>query len=274
MRLKQTTLAESSVLHERTPALLAAVRVAPTFVADEPAVWPVGTIVQRLSTAMQEHLQTPLETVLIKLRSARASLLFGHGLDKLPVAARDHVRMKTLLMTDLEGFTSLVERIGDECGQQLIHTHNALLRACLKRHGGREATHTGDGLIASFPSATQALRCAMAMQRCLREHNRQHPRTPLKVRIGLHAGVPLPEENRLFGSCVNIAARVCASALAERILVSETVLGLIDADEFELIDRGDHVLKGVAAPLQLHELKWRRSAELVRIGADRGPALN
>lgn len=274
MSLKQTTLAESSAVRERAPALLAAVGVAPSLLVDEPAVWPVGTIVQRLSTAMQEHFQTPLETVLIKLRAARASLLFGHGPVEPPAADRGNVRMKTLLTTDLEGFTPMVERIGDERGQRLIHTHNALLRACLKRHGGREAAHTGDGLIASFTAANQALRCAMAIQRCLREHNRQHPLTPLKVRIGLHAGVPLPEENRLFGTCVNVATRVCACALAERILVSETVLGLIDTTEFELIDRGDHVLKGVTAPLRLHELKWRRSAELARIGPERAPALN
>ncbi len=66
----------------------------------------------------------------------------------------------------------------------------------------------GDGFMASFSSATKALECAVAMQRAFAKHN-ESAEEPIKVRIGLNAGEPIAEEEDLFGTAVNLAARVC-----------------------------------------------------------------
>jgi class 3 adenylate cyclase len=161
-----------------------------------------------------------------------------------------------LLCTDLEGFTSTVQRLGDARAQALIHTHNQLLRRCLQRCRGQEVTHTGDGILASFRSVAHAVECATAMQLELRAHNQVHGNTPLKARIGLHVGAPLPEEGRLFGSCVNITVRVCAAAKAECVYVSDVFRQLAADHRCRLRDRGVFALKGIEAPLRLHELMW------------------
>jgi class 3 adenylate cyclase len=125
----------------------------------------------------------------------------------------------------------------------------------LSRYGGREVTHTGDGILAAFRSLSQAIACAAAIQRALREYNGTHD-PALRVRIGLHAGRPLPEEDRLFGSCVNVTVRVCAAAQAGRVLCSELVRELASSSSFRFRDSGLFELKGIEQPLRLYELVW------------------
>jgi class 3 adenylate cyclase len=167
-------------------------------------------------------------------------------------------RSVALLVTDLVGFSSLVTTLGDHAAQRLIQDHNSILRACLRQHAGREVTHTGDGIIASFHAPQDAARCAIRMQTALREQRGRCPDMPLRARIGLHYGRPLPEEGRLFGSCVNFAVRVCATAQADEILVSDCVKDLVAAD-FVCRERAPVSLKGFQGAHTLHLLALRLS---------------
>jgi class 3 adenylate cyclase len=91
------------------------------------------------------------------------------------------------------------------------------------------------------------------MQRTLDAQRARHPEMPLRARIGLHAGRPLPEEGRLFGGCVNYAVRVCAQAEADEVLVSDCVRALLAAD-MACVERAPVVLKGFAGLHSLHAL--------------------
>ena len=217
-------------------------------------------VVQWLSEAFRLEVQASFEGLLARLRFARERLLDASNPGG--TAPDTYAPITTLLATDLEGFTPMLERLGDMRAQQLMHAHNEILRACLKRHHGREVAHTGDGMIAKFRSARHAMRCAIAMQRCLAEHNHRHPSTPLRVRIGLHAGVPLPEEDRLFGACVNVTVRVCSVTPPGDILTSDAVLGQLDQHDFRVQDRGVFALKGITLPVRLHKLSWEQRPQL------------
>jgi adenylate cyclase len=159
----------------------------------------------------------------------------------------------TLLITDLVDFSGLVEAMGDLSARELIQRHNRMLRSCLRAHGGREAAHTGDGIIASFTDPTAAVQCAVEMQRELRLFRERTPGTPLHARIGLHAGRPLPEERRLFGAAVIVAVRVCNVAKSDAIFVSEAVRALV-GDRFEYEEQGLFHLKGFTEPHRLHRV--------------------
>jgi class 3 adenylate cyclase len=159
----------------------------------------------------------------------------------------------TLLVTDLVGFSSLVTSLGDRAAHKLIQAHNTLLRRCLRQYGGREAAHTGDGIIASFSDPVAAARCAVEIQERLREQRERSPQTPLQARIGLHLGRPLPEEGRLFGACVNFAVRVCSVAGAGEVLVSDGVKALI-GEQFACNARPPVGLKGFEGAYRLHAL--------------------
>ncbi|UCH87332.1 MAG: adenylate/guanylate cyclase domain-containing protein [Dehalococcoidia bacterium] len=163
----------------------------------------------------------------------------------------------TILFTDMEGSTSLTQRLGDAKAQEVVRTHNRIVRDALKAHSGSEIKHTGDGIMASFASASRALECAIAIQRTLAQHNESNPDMPIGVRIGLNAGEPVAEEEDLFGTAVQLAARICAHAEPGEILAPIVVRELAAGKGFLLADRGDVALRGFEDPVRLYEVRWR-----------------
>lgn len=178
-----------------------------------------------------------------------------------PKAAQEpHSGLVTIMFTDIEGSTSMTQRLGDAGAQDLLRTHNALLRAALKDHGGREIKHTGDGIMASFPLASSALDCAIAVQRAFAAHNAEHADAAVRVRIGLNAGEPVAEDDPggrgdLFGTSVQLAARVCAKAEPGQVLASNVVRELAAGKGHLFADQGDVVLRGFEDPVRLYEVR-------------------
>jgi class 3 adenylate cyclase len=163
----------------------------------------------------------------------------------------------TILFTDMEGSTTLTQRLGDAKAQEILRSHNTIVRGALKAHSGSEIKHTGDGIMASFASASRALECAIAIQRTFAQHNESNPDIPIRVRIGLNAGEPVAEEEDLFGTAVQLAARICAQAEPGEILAPIVVRELAAGKGFLLADRGDVALRGFEDPVRLYEVRWR-----------------
>jgi class 3 adenylate cyclase/pimeloyl-ACP methyl ester carboxylesterase len=165
--------------------------------------------------------------------------------------------LQTLLFTDMEASTNLTQQLGDAHAQELVRAHNMIVRDALKAHGGSEIKHTGDGIMATFPSSARAIDCAIAIQRACDTHAVEHPTAPLRMRIGLNAGEPVAEERDLFGAAVQMAARVCGSAGPGQILVSDVVRQLSAGKRFLWSDQGHVALRGFDDPVRLYEVKWR-----------------
>jgi class 3 adenylate cyclase len=206
---------------------------------------------------------------------ARAVLEFIGG-DKSVAGAVASDDTQTVLFTDVEGSTALTQRLGDAKAREVLREHERMVREALKSHGGSEVKTMGDGFMTSFSSATRALECAIAMQRAFEEWNEgvgaalappqgaasSAPTTPIKVRIGLNAGEPITEDDPagradLFGTAVNLAARIAAKASGGEILTSDTVRGLVAGKGFLFSDRGDSALRGLEDPVRLYEVRWR-----------------
>jgi class 3 adenylate cyclase/tetratricopeptide (TPR) repeat protein len=166
-----------------------------------------------------------------------------------------------IMFTDMEGSTAAIERLGDAAAHELFRMHDAILRAALVVHGGAEVSHTGDGLMATFRSASGALACAIAIQRALARHSAEHPALAVRVRIGLNAGEPIAERELVFGAAVHAAARICARARGEQILVSEVVRHLAAGRGVSFIDRGRAALKGFRSRFRLFEVPWAERAQ-------------
>lgn len=162
----------------------------------------------------------------------------------------------TILFTDMEGSTSLTQRLGDSRAQELVRAHDAIVRDSLAAHGGAEIKHTGDGIMASFPSASGALDSAIEIQRKLARHNQEHPDTPVNVRIGLNAGEPVREQDDLFGQAVQVARRVCDMAAPGQILASNVVRELVAGKGFLFAGQGETALRGFEDPVRLYEVRW------------------
>ena len=164
----------------------------------------------------------------------------------------------TFLFTDLVGSTELLDKLGDDEAERLRQAHFRLLREAVAGRHGQEVKNLGDGLMVAFASAVDALACAVVMQEAVRLHNQQPGQQhPLEVRIGLHVGEPLRDEEDYFGTPVVVAKRLCDSAGGGRILVSELVRGLVGSRGgyvFRVL--GPVALKGFAEPLSACEVVW------------------
>ena len=162
----------------------------------------------------------------------------------------------TILFTDIEGSTSLTQQLGDARAQELVRTHNAIVRDALSAHGGSETKHTGDGIMAWFPLASGAVACAIAIQRAIAAHDAEYGKTPFRVRVGLNAGEPVAEDEDLFGTAVQLAARICAYAEPGQILASNVVRELAAGKGFVFATQRDASMKGFGYPVRLCEVRW------------------
>ncbi|MCA9831406.1 MAG: adenylate/guanylate cyclase domain-containing protein [Dehalococcoidia bacterium] len=154
---------------------------------------------------------------------------------------------QTILFTDLESSTALTQRVGDEAAQEVLRGHNTTVRKALEAHGGREVKHTGDGIMAAFPSAVRAVEAALQVQRELAGGE-------VRVRIGLNAGEPIAEDDDLFGTAVQLAARICDRAEPGQVLVSRVVADLCAGKKLQFSHHSDATLKGFAEPVALFEV--------------------
>ncbi len=169
--------------------------------------------------------------------------------------------LRTILFTDIEGHTRMMQRLGDERGRAVLREHERLTREALKAHGGAEVKTMGDGFLASFGSAQKALECAIALQKAFAlrqaQGDPQGSVEPISVRVGINAGEPIAEEDDLFGSAVIAAARIAAKAQGGEIMVANVVRELVAGKGFLFADRGEVELRGFEDPARLYEVRWR-----------------
>lgn len=192
---------------------------------------------------------------ILEVNGGTVKAFLGKLADPDPRNPDVEVAFRAILFTDLEGSTSMTQELGDAVAMTVLRTHDATVRGLLSELGGSEVKHTGDGIMASFPSVVRAVECAIGIQRRLAEHN-ETAETPIRVRVGLSAGEPVTENDDLFGAAVQLAARVCDCALAGGIFVSNAVRELSIGKGFVFEDRGAVELKGFEDPVQLYEVTW------------------
>ena len=112
----------------------------------------------------------------------------------------------TILFTDVVGSTEHLERAGDEAADELFRAHHRLLTVAIEASSGTELEWLGDGVLAAFSSAANAVRCAIAMQQTARAPGRG---ARFEIRIGIHLGEVLRRDGGYFGTPVVTARRLC-----------------------------------------------------------------
>jgi class 3 adenylate cyclase len=163
----------------------------------------------------------------------------------------------TILFSDIEDFTALTERLGDLRAQEILRAHNEVVRAQIAACGGHEVKSQGDSFMVSFAGARRGLRCAIGIQRAFAQWSEKHPEHPLRVRIGLHTGEAIREDDDLFGRSVIMAARIASEAEGGVVLVSSLLKELAESSgEFRFGEPRTAVLKGLNGEHVLYPVAW------------------
>jgi class 3 adenylate cyclase len=163
---------------------------------------------------------------------------------------------KTFMFTDIVTSTDLIGLIGDNAWESLLAWHDRELRAAFASHRGVEVNHTGDGFFVSFESVADGIEAAVAIQRRLAEHRRDHGFAP-SIRIGLHIAEASVDGGDYRGHGVHLAARVAAVAGPEEIVISHDAVEAGDTLRFPLSESRTVELKGIKHPVQVHLVGWR-----------------
>jgi len=159
----------------------------------------------------------------------------------------------TLLFTDIEASTRLLQQLGDERYALALDEHRRLLRAAFAAHDGYEVNCEGDSFFVAFPSADGAVAAAEQAQRGLARY-RWPDALPVRVRMGIHSGRPMPAPPKYVGLDVHCAARVMAAAHGGQVVVTAATHELNDS-RFGFRDLGEHELKDIPAPTHLYQLE-------------------
>ena len=153
----------------------------------------------------------------------------------------------TLVFTDIEGSTRLLESLGSRY-EEVLAAHRRLVREAFSSHGGIEVDTQGDALFYAFPRAQDAVTAAIEAQQVLSSHDFGEG-VELRVRMGIHTGEPSLSDEGYVGSDVHLGARISAVAWGDQIVVSSATAALVggDADEVSLRSLGHHALKDIEA---------------------------
>ena len=163
----------------------------------------------------------------------------------------------TIMFTDIEGFSGMTEQLGSRRAAALLGDHNDLIRGEVAASGGYEVKSQGDGFMLAFTGATRALRCAVGIQRGFARYNGAHGETPIRVRIGMHAGEAIRSADDFLGGAVILAARITREARGGEILVSSVLKELCDlSGEFEFGDGREVALKGLSDSRRVYPVVW------------------
>jgi predicted ATPase/class 3 adenylate cyclase len=155
----------------------------------------------------------------------------------------------TFLFTDVEGSTRLWDQ-SPELAAELIADQDHLIREAVGHHGGRVFASGGDGVAVVFTDAEEAVAAAIEAQRALQPRSE----SSVAVRMGIHLGPVIERDNDYFGSTVNRAARVMATAHGGQILISEAVATRLESRAASLKDLGTHSLRDLAEPEHIYQV--------------------
>ncbi|MDQ2941923.1 MAG: hypothetical protein M3R05_07015 [Chloroflexota bacterium] len=154
----------------------------------------------------------------------------------------------SILITDVVDSTAMLEQLGEPEWRRLQAAHYEQMRRILDRHRGVEVTTTGDGVLATFDSATRAARAAAEIREAAGQLG-------VRIRAGIHTGEVEAVPGNVRGLAVHLAARIAAAAEPGETLVSATVRDMTTADDLVFEDRGSHELKGISGSRQLYSVR-------------------
>ncbi|MBT4650972.1 adenylate/guanylate cyclase domain-containing protein [Candidatus Woesearchaeota archaeon] len=165
-----------------------------------------------------------------------------------------HSKILTIMFIDLVGYTSKIQQSTRQQLNDLQDNFDNLTHPIFKKHSGNIIKKIGDAFLITFHSPTDALLCAIDLQKEFQEHNKNN-QNPLHIRVALHAGEVLLKDKDVYGDSVNITSRVESITPPDQIYFTESVQQHMNKNEIPHLDLGHTYLKGIEQPVRIFKVK-------------------
>ena len=164
-------------------------------------------------------------------------------------------RLAAILAADVQGYSHLTE-LNEEASTATVCSYCAVVKKAISEHRGHIFSSAGDGVVAEFPSVVEAIRCGVEIQNEIAERNVAVPEDGrMQFRIGVNLGDVIAEDNNLYGTGVNVAARLEQLAEPGGICISQTVYDQVrNIVEIPFEDIGERRLKNIADPVHVYRI--------------------
>jgi class 3 adenylate cyclase len=153
----------------------------------------------------------------------------------------------TLVFTDVEGSTKLLEELGTDGYRDALGDHRRVVREAFGAHHGYEVDYEGDAFFYAFASAQAAVSA-------VREAMVRLEAGPIRIRVGIHTGEPALDPPKYVGMDVHRAARIMSAAHGGQVVLSPSTVSLLEPGSFEFRDLGEHRFKDLSAPERVSQL--------------------
>jgi adenylate cyclase len=164
-------------------------------------------------------------------------------------------KLTAILSADVAGYSRLMG-LDEESTIRTLTDYRTVIANLVQQYHGRVVDTPGDNILAEFPSAVDAVKCAVETQRALAIHNAELPdNRKMRFRMGVNIGDVIEKEEGIFGDGVNIAARVEALSEAGGICISGRVYDQVENKlGLEYVDLGEHQVKNIRKPIQVYRV--------------------
>lgn len=185
------------------------------------------------------------------------STLYSHVKTKINDYQKNNLKTEiyTLMSVDVSNYTNIIFKLSKEELNEFHEIFDTITLKQIKKFNGKDLKKIGDCYLNLFKDASKALDCAIALQKKFQKHN-QNSNMKIRVKIALHTGEVIIRKNDIYGSTVNIVARMERQAKPYHIVFSESTYQLMNK-KLPIISLGPQKLKGVKFPITMYRIKTK-----------------